>query len=58
MSHLTSEVELPQKVIDRELPPRTGRAMRYFWRAIWLAIRLAAVVVLIHQGSTFFYQGF
>jgi hypothetical protein len=27
-------------------------------RLLWIAIRLAAVLVIIRQGSTFFYQGF
>jgi hypothetical protein len=58
MSKLTSQVESPPQAGGIELPPQNCGAMRYFWRAMWLAIRLAAVLVLIHQGSTFFYQGF
>jgi hypothetical protein len=49
MSQLTSKVELP---------PTAGGPLSYFWRAVWIAIRLAAVSVLIYQGGTFFYQGF
>jgi hypothetical protein len=31
---------------------------RYALRLIWIALRLAAVFVMIRQGSTFVYQGF
>jgi hypothetical protein len=40
------------------LPAKKGCAMCYFLRALWIAVRLCAVIVLIDRGGTFFYQGF
>jgi hypothetical protein len=36
----------------------THQLIRYVLRVLWIAVRLAAVIVLINKGSTFFYQGF
>jgi len=35
-----------------------GKLTIYGLRLLWIAVRLAAVFVLIRQGATFAYQGF
>jgi hypothetical protein len=49
-------VSEPEPIIHSHLT--AGRTIRYVLRVLWIAVRLAAVVVLIDKGSTFFYQGF
>jgi len=46
--------------IPAERGPRNsaGLTIRYILRIAWIAVRLAAVLLFIHRGSTFFYQGF
>jgi hypothetical protein len=46
----------PEPIIQSH--PTAGRIIRYVLRVLWIAIRLAVVIVLIDKGSTFFYQGF
>jgi hypothetical protein len=43
---------------DTNLPRNNPSALSYALTAIWIAIRLVAVIILLRQGGTFFYQGF
>jgi hypothetical protein len=44
--------------LDSKMQAKDSGAMRFFLRALWIALRLAAVIVVIDRGGTFFYQGF
>jgi hypothetical protein len=49
MSNLTRESEKKAK---------ESNAAQFILRVLWIAVRLAAVLVFIDRGGTFFYQGF